>query len=492
MSDDTNQGSGHLPYRLAFDHSPDATAVLDADGRVVLANPGVRNLPGGLVDRLFSMPPGPEFEPFWETLRASGAAHAEPVLGGRTIEVDGHVHGEHFVVTLRDVTDRRRLEREVRALRRLESMGHFTAGLVHDFNNLLTPIACLSACLENELPARGAQHEMARDIRAAAEKCAGLARQVMRWVGRQPVHGEALDLGAVLVEMQPLLERVAGAEIRIQLAVPGSVGAASVDRERLEHALLNLVANARDAMPLGGRITLSATTVSFDDDARAPDGVRPGAYVAIHVVDTGVGMKPEVKERLFEQLFTTKEPGRGTGLGLTTVKQFVVESGGCIAVQSEEGRGTTVSVYFPAAVLPSASPNVESSTEAHGSETVLVVDDDERVRDAMRTVLARRGYRVLAAASGEDALELVRQGTWPFDVVIADVAMPGMGGLELVRRLREMRATPVLFTSGHTESKVARSGLRPEDGPLLRKAFTPAELLRSLRCVLDVNTVAAR
>ncbi|HLK40530.1 MAG TPA: ATP-binding protein [Polyangiaceae bacterium] len=493
MNDGTSEDSLLALYRFALDQASDAIVVAGAHGNILLANRPARELPGGLVERVLAeTPPSGELGPFREALRQEGQARAEVRLEGRSIGIAGRSFGARLVLRFQDLTDRRRLETDLGALRRVESVGHFTASLIHDFNNLLTPIACLSACLENDLPAEAETREMAREIRSAAERAATLARQTLRWVRREPARAETVDLGAVLAEIAPLVQRVVGVEVEVAVSTTHSAGAVSLDRERLEHAILNLAANARDAMPQGGRLALRAARVSFDDqEVEGVEGARPGGYVAVRVADTGVGMNGEVRERLFEPLFTTKEAGRGTGLGLDGVRRFVAESGGCIWVQSNEGCGTTVSMYFPVVELPSAPPPTPRSLHPSGSGTVLVVDDDERVRRAMAAVLEARGYRVLGAATGEEALEVAKRHKPPIDVVVADVIMPGMGGLELGRRLREMGATRVLFTSGHTEDRLARSGLRPEDGPLLRKAFTPSELVHGIEDLLAAQDRAA-
>jgi len=357
---------------------------------------------------------------------------------------------------------------------------------VHDFNNLLTPIACMSACLEADLPHESAAAEMARDIRLAADRAAGLARQVLKYVRREPSRVEAVNVSAVVAEFEAIIQRVAGTAVEVELKLASNVGCAMLDRERLEHVLLNLVANARDAMPAGGRLTLTTARVSLDEgDADAIEGARAGSYVALRVIDTGVGMTTEIRERIFESFFTTKDAEHGTGLGLATARRFVAQSRGCITVHSEAGHGTTMSLYFPV-IEPQALPSPVSPSDARGgTETILVVDDDELVRASMRTVLQSRGYRVLEASSGEEALTVEASHSGPIDLIVVDVAMPKMGGIELARKLCNRRATGVLFTSGHTERVLERQGLVPEGSALLRKVFTPAELLRRVRDLLD-------
>ncbi len=351
-------------HELVFEHSLDATVVFDAQGRVLLLNRAARELPDEWVDRLFvgdaSHPRELTF--FRDQLETRGKAHAEVRVGGRSIAVDGRRHGAQYVVFVRDESRLRRLEGELRTLQRLESLGHFTASLVHDFNNLLTPIACLSACLESELAGNDDAGAMARDIRDAADRATRLARQMMKLVRREPPRVAPVHVAATVGDLRSLVERVVGSSVKVEVAVAPDTGATIIDRERLEHAILNLAANARDAMPDGGTLTVSTSRVAFDEDqAETVEGARVGAYVAVRVRDTGVGMSREVREHMFERFFTTKEPGHGTGLGLASVRRFVAESGGCVTVHSREGRGTTVSLYLPAyrsnaASLPPPSP----------------------------------------------------------------------------------------------------------------------------------------
>jgi signal transduction histidine kinase len=489
MNNSNGADTTTLPL-VAFESARDAMLVLDRQGTLVLANNATRDIPPGLLERLVDRRAAdatPELETFRSDLEHLGVARAELSFEGRDLDIEGRVSDGYTVLSLRDVSDARRLERDVRSLERMHSLAHLTASLVHDFNNLLTPMACLASCLEEDLPP-GREQEMARDIRAGAEKAAELARQTLVWARHRPSRTDSVDVAATVRDLRPLLARVAGAEIDVEVRLSGGVEAASVDRERLEHALINLTANARDAMPSGGRLSVAVKAVSFGGDRvgeEPPDGAPPGSYVAVFLSDTGTGMKPEVKERLFELFFTTKEPGRGTGLGLTAVKRFVDESDGFIRVQSEEGRGTTVSIYLPVARMkPTWRPPSPRSSAPRGTETVLVVDDDSQVRRAMVAVLEGHGYHVTQASTAEEAVAIVRAARPAVDVAVVDVVMPVTGGAELARKLRDVKELPILFTSGHTQDRLARAGLRTEDGPLLRKAFTPTELLRALREVL--------
>jgi signal transduction histidine kinase len=340
-------------YRFAFDHAPDPTVVLDEGGRVLLRNGAARALPDAIEGLLAG---GCELDLFRRELTRRGHAHLEVDLPGRSVAIDGLVHGRVHVVTFRDRSEQRRLEALVRAMQRAESLGPLGPGLAHDFNNLLTPICYLSTCLEAELPTGVRAWEMARDVRIAAEKAVELARRTLGLVRREPVRArsEPVCVNAVLIDMRTLIERVVGEDVRVEVELGRNAGAAKLDRARLEGALLDLAVNARDAMQTGGRLTMATTRVSFDS-AEASLEEEPSAsdYVCLRMTDTGTGMTPEVRARIFEPFFTTKAPGRGTGLGLPAVRRFVVENGGCIAVHSQPGQGTTMALYFPSAASAS-------------------------------------------------------------------------------------------------------------------------------------------
>jgi signal transduction histidine kinase len=337
-------------FELVFEHAMDPTVVFDEDGQVLALNRAARDLSEEIVDRLFAgdAPSPPELAAFHADLEEYGSARAEIRMMSRAFLLVGQRHHRQIVVVVRDETRAHRLEADLRALQRVESLGQFTASLVHDFNNLLTPIACVSAILEAELAHDERNGPLAREVRDAADRATNLARQMMSLVRREPPSMAATDVNEVLAGMRPLLERVVSSGVTVQLRLGDDVEATLIDRERLEHVILNLAANARDAMPGGGTLTVATRTVAFDpDEADAVEGAHAGAYVLIRVTDTGVGMTREVRERVFERFFTTKQIGHGTGLGLASVRRFVGESGGCVSVHSGEGHGTTVSLYLP-------------------------------------------------------------------------------------------------------------------------------------------------
>jgi signal transduction histidine kinase len=347
-------------YRFVFEHARDATVVFDDRGRTLLLNRAARALPEDLTERLGSAdgPHAAALESFWADLIAHGRAHAEIVASGRTLALEGRRHGDQRVVTLRDVSEQSAFEAELRKLERVESVGYLTANLAHDLNNLLTPIAFLSSCLEADPSLSAGAREVAHEIRITADRASSLARQTLRFTRREPTPIAPASINHVLRDVKPLIERVAGRDLEVVLKLTANPCAVRIDRERLEHTVLNLVANARDAMPAGGRITVSTARVSLESDAEGTLGSVPGSYVSVCVSDTGIGMTTEVREHIFERFFTTKGPGHGTGLGLESVRRFVDASGGCIGVHSEVGQGTTIALYFPCAAPTDEAPGV--------------------------------------------------------------------------------------------------------------------------------------
>jgi signal transduction histidine kinase len=347
-------------YRSMFEHAWDATVVFDRHGSALLLNRAARALPDEVTDRLFARdaPHAATMEALRRELGLRGRARAEITTGTRFLAVDGRTFGNLHVITLRDMTELRQREAELRAFQRVETAGHFALGLAHDMNNLLTPILFLSEHLETDLP-QGKARAMAHDIHSAAERAAGLTRQTLRLVRREPARVAPVEVNAVLGDLRPLVERVAGSQVEVQIDLASDAGSARLDRERLEHMLLNLVANARDAMPGGGRLVLGSSRVPAGETVAAANVDPPAevsaadGYVCLRVTDTGVGMTQAVRERIFERFFTTKDAGRGSGLGLEAVRKFVDASQGCIAVHSQPGRGTTVAIYFPLVVAES-------------------------------------------------------------------------------------------------------------------------------------------
>lgn len=354
MFEQDSEKPPHSLYRFIFENAPDATVVFDESNGVIIRNRAARQLDPGLYQRIFApdAPCAVELASFREEIQSMGRSELEVRAGDRVILMRGRAQGSLHVVTLGDVTEFRRLEAELRAFERLESVGLMTASLVHDFNNLLMPIATTSAFLLRQLEQGSDAGDMVRDIQSAADRAVSMTRQVLKVVRGQAARAEELSLSSVVADLQPLVRRVAGPAVRTDLVLAGAPALVRLERERLERVILNLVANGRDAMPSGGRITLSTTEISLTEgDACAIPGARDGDYVALRISDTGTGISPEVRERIFTGFATTKDAGHGTGLGLATIQRFMAQSRGCIAVHSQPGCGTTISLYFPVARL---------------------------------------------------------------------------------------------------------------------------------------------
>jgi signal transduction histidine kinase/CheY-like chemotaxis protein len=481
-------------YRLIFQHSLQPTVVIDDDGRVLVMNQAAHALERDVgIDLrrffLWSAESHPDLVSFRARLRVGGRASAElevaaPDTSRRRLALEGRSHGPRHAVAIADVTERMELERELRHLRRLEAVGATTGGVVHDFNNLLTAVLCASAALARLVRDDDRAAAMAGEIQSAAERAANLVRRILRLLRREHALPERVQLSEVLAEMRPLLELVAGESVELAFDLGPELPDTLVEREQLEQVVINLVANARDAMPHGGRVTISTSNVQTSADGS-------GAYVALKVADTGEGMTPEVLERVFERFFTTKGADRGTGLGLASAHRFVKASGGCISVKSAPRRGTTVIVYLPHAAsdIPPASSGErgDEAPGARGVETIVVIEPDDSVRGTVRRVLSECGYHVLDAPTGETALRQANGAMTPVDLVLSDVAVSGLGAAGVVDRLRRMGQSPkLLWMSGVPDRSPLAAGRR--DGVVervLHKAFGSRELLATVREVLD-------
>jgi two-component system, cell cycle sensor histidine kinase and response regulator CckA len=479
-----------------YEHSSDPIVVIDDDGRMVSANRAARELAGVDIERLFLWTPhrDPDLASLRAQLRVGGRGVAELRLpdgegDARVLALEGRAHGTSYVIVLRDITERRRLEEELRHLRQLEDVGHLAASVVHDFNNVLTAIVCATSVLVGDVAGQERPSALARDIRGAAERAAGLIRQMLSLVRRQPAAPARLSLSDAVEETRPLMELVLGPGIELSLLLDPKLGDTLVEREQLDHVLLNLAANARDAMPRGGKVTLATANVPFGDEtATAASCANALSYVSLTVTDSGEGMPPEVRDHVFERFYTTKPAGKGAGLGLATAYRFVKRSGGCIAVRSAPGQGTTIVMYLPRVpslaetlVVPRAERDVPS-----GTETLLLIDSDDPVRGAVRAVLRELGYNVLDAPTGDLALSQAETAEGPIALVLADLRAPGMPGPEVVARLGASGRSPkLLWMSGDTDRAIAEQGLADE--PVLRKAFSPSQLARRVRDVLDAS-----
>jgi two-component system cell cycle sensor histidine kinase/response regulator CckA len=392
----------------------------------------------------------------------------------------------HLVLMMSDQTARRNLEEQVRVAQKMEAIGQLAGGVAHDFNNLLTVIGTYSSLMLEEYPEGDPRREDAEEIFGAAKRAAALTRQLLAFGRRQLLDARLINVNDIIGTLEKMLRRVLSAEIKLDIRLDPDLGTIHADEGQMEQAIMNLVVNARDAMPSGGRLTIETHNIELPPDDEAlrgqPGGgrrLRPRPKVLIRVADTGVGMDEATMEHIFEPFFTTKAAGKGTGLGLATTYGIVKQSGGTISVQSKPGKGTLFEMSFrrmSEAATQSVSSEV-SAEDTRGSGEVLVVEDDEHVRRIVIESLTQRGYAVTAAVNGKDALRLAANRVTPPDLIVTDIIMPEMNGRELVRLLRERwPEVRVLFTTAYAVDEVTGNAASDLPGRLLRKPFIPNEL----------------
>lgn len=397
----------------------------------------------------------------------------------------------HWVGVQTDVTARRHLEDQFRQVQKMEAVGQLAGGVAHDFNNLLTIINGYSDMLLHTLPEGDANRELITEIHRAGERSAGLTRQLLAFSRQQVLAPRTLDLNAVVVDTDKMLRRLIGEDVQLASTLDPSLGAVRADPGQVEQVLMNLAVNARDAMPRGGHLTIETRNVELDEGyARHQPDAQAGAHVLLAMTDTGSGIPPEVLARVFEPFYTTKGPGKGTGLGLSTVYGIIKQSGGHVTVYSELGIGTTFRIYLPRVdkVVDGSRARFELPTIPTGTETVLLVEDDDGVRSLTRHMLTNFGYTVLAAANGDEAERVASTHNGPIHLLITDVVMPGAGGRIVAERLAARHpGVRVLFVSGYTDDAVVRHGILEEKIHFLPKPFSPNALGAKIREVLDAD-----
>jgi PAS domain S-box-containing protein len=420
----------------------------------------------------------------WDHKRADGEVFPVEVL--LTAVQEGGRHVLHVV--WRDITDRRRLEQELRQAQRLETIGKLAGGIAHDFNNLLVAILGHSELLAMALEREPRQLMHAREIQKAGDRAAKLVRQLLAFSRKQEFQPKVFDANGVLLDLDALLRRLLGEDVRL-VTQPASTGVMiKADPGQVEQVILNLATNARDAMPDGGVLTIEVAPAHVDAGVGGVVGLEPGWYGMIAVSDTGVGMDAETVLRACEPFFTTKPQGEGTGLGLATVHGITTRSGGTVAIHSTLGRGTTVKAYFPISGEP-PTPTERPPTahpDSGGHETILVAEDDAAVARLVVELLERRGYKVVLARNGREALSAWDRLAGRVDLVLTDVVMPALGGPELVEELRRAGHAPrVLFMSGYTNNALATLSTLGGAVDLLEKPFSAAQLVGRVRGALD-------
>jgi CheY-like chemotaxis protein len=380
------------------------------------------------------------------------------------------------------------MEEQLRQSHRLDAVGQLTGGVAHDFNNMLTVILGNAELLQEGLERDVAHRELAEMIVGAANSAAELTKRLLAFARKQALNPIAVDSNQLITDMYPLLRRTLAANLEFEMVAESDVWQALVDPAQLENAVLNLCINARDAMLGGGRLRIETKNVELDEDYAAGHvDVKSGQYVSITVTDTGCGIAPDVLRRVFEPFFTTKDKGKGTGLGLAMVYGFIKQSDGHISIFSEPGQGTTVRMYLPRAV--GDSPHAAVATGAfriiHGTETILLVEDDEQVRRFALSQLKSLGYNVLQAQNGVEAMELIERNE-RIDLLFTDVVMPGMSGRQLADSARRRRpGLRVLFTSGYNEDAIVHHGRLDHGVQLLPKPYRRRELAKRIRSIFD-------
>jgi len=393
------------------------------------------------------------------------------------------------VSVVRDLTERKHLEQQLRQAQKMEVVGQLAGGVAHDFNNMLTVINGFSDLTLAQLDAAHPVRDMVEEIRRAGERATGLTRQLLTLSRQQVVAPKVLNINTVVAEATKMLRQLIGADVQLVTRLDPALRLVKADAGQIEQVVMNLAVNARDAMPTGGRLTVETLNSDLDAEAvAAHPRARPGPYVLLRVTDTGHGMSDAVKARIFEPFFTTKDIGKGTGLGLATVFGIAEQSGGHMEVESETGRGTAFSVYLPATAetLHGTGTHPILREVPRGHETILLVEDDASLRSFAVTVLRGAGYTVLKAGEGAGALTVCERHDGPIDILVTDSVMPGMGGRQLAERVAILRPSArVLYMSGYTSDAAVRHGVEQARTAYLQKPFTPAALIGKVREVLD-------
>ena len=399
------------------------------------------------------------------------------------------------LTALRDVTEKRQLEEQVRQAQKMEAVGKLAGGVAHDFNNLLTVITSCAELVLMDTAEGDPRQENLQEIRKASQAAAGLTRQLLAFSRQQVIEPKLVTIEEVVATADKMLQRLIGEDVELVAVLNEDPVTVKIDPGQLEQVIMNLAVNARDAMPDGGKLTLETSAVELDEAyARTHWPATAGRFALLAVSDTGIGMTEQTRARIFEPFFTTKEIGKGTGLGLATVYGIVKQSGGFIWVYSEPGQGTTFKIYLPRVnEAPTASQKAPAVTSLLGTETILLTEDAPALRAAARQILERYGYTVLEVPSSTEALTLAHSCPGPIHLLLTDVVMPGMSGRELAERFTAKRPeVKVLFMSGYTDDAVVRHGVLGPGTAYLQKPFAPETLARKVREALDSAEVPAR
>jgi len=491
-----------------FESAPDATVIVDGQGVIRAASRQAERLFGYEPQELNGRPvealiPSAARSGYRELREQFGEAPTPRFTGagpqnlfaarkdGTTFPVEISLsplttEADTIVAAVRDITARRELEEQFRQVQKMEAVGRLAGGVAHDFNNILGVILGHSQILLGGMGADDPRRARVEQILSASERAAGLTRQLLAFSRRQVFETRVLDLNDTVAAVIKMIGRLIGEDVGLTFRPGESLGRVRADPTQIEQVLMNLAVNARDAMPDGGRLAIETANAVIDDDyVRVHAGSAAGRYVCIAVTDTGQGMTREVQTHIFEPFFTTKEPGKGTGLGLSTVYGIVKQSDGFIYVYSEPGHGTTFKIYLPAVEGEVERP-AEPLPPRRGSETILLVEDEEGLRELIGELLVENGYHVLTAENPTRAIQIAEQHQGAIHLLLTDVVMPQMNGREMAGRVKKLRPdVRVLYMSGYTEDAIAHRGVLDAGVSLISKPFTQESLARKLRELLD-------
>jgi two-component system cell cycle sensor histidine kinase/response regulator CckA len=421
-----------------------------------------------------------------EWRNGSYACHAEPLRNE-----NGRCEGA--ICMALDVSDRKKLEEQLRQAQKMEAVGRLAGGIAHDFNNLLMVIQGHAELLTDRMKPGESLRRNAEQIQEASQRATSLTRQLLAFSRKQMLAPVVLNVQAVVSDMGKILRRLIGEDVELVTVNAPDLKRVKADRSQIEQVIMNLAVNARDAMPRGGKLTIETTNVEFDDSySRAPVVLMPGRYVMLAVTDNGCGMDADTQAHIFEPFYTTKEKGKGTGLGLATVYGIVKQSGGYVWVYSEIGRGTTFKIYLPSVEEEVAPREIRQAVASlpRGTETVLLVEDEEGVRELAKEYLESCGYKVLVAQNGQAAIDLVSKHSGPIDLIMTDIVMPGLSGSDLAKKVQSLRPDiRVVYMSGYTDQAIIHHGILSSDVLLLQKPFTMSTLAHKLREALSAKRI---
>jgi two-component system cell cycle sensor histidine kinase/response regulator CckA len=501
-------------FRLIGENAADMIAVVQTNGQRLYNSPSYQRTLGYSPEELASTTPFEQIHPDDRQFVKEAAEEARRTGIGRKLEyrflhkngtwrilesissVIRNTKGEpdKFVIINRDITDRRQAEKKLqetrsRQVQKMEAVGRLSGGIAHDFNNLLGVIIGYTEILEASISQSDPRYKGVQEIKKAGGRAALLTRQLLAFSRQQVMEPEIMDLNAVVADIENLLCRVIGEDIELTTSLDSTLGRIMADKGQIEQVIVNLAANARDAMPTGGKLTIQTANVELDETfVRDNPYVRPGSYVQFSVADTGIGIDATTQAHIFEPFFTTKDRGKGTGLGLATVYGVVKQSDGYIWVRSERGNGSTFTICLPrvAGALQPVAPKIRELASWQGGETILLVEDEESLRAVTRDMLVQNGYEILEADGGREALESAQRHHGPIHLLLSDVVMPEMNGPILAEKLAPSRPEmKVLFMSGYTDYAIGKHGVLEAGVHLLAKPYTREGLLSKVRAVLE-------